>query len=717
MKKNIKNIILCGLIVISIVMICLTFNHAKNNLQSSDKITNSTFDREIKDIGGAKGQLDDEIEDGTIGKGGIGKGQIDEDDVPDEVKEKFPINDNDEITDKEFKADGGFGGAGQDVLQSKIKLTTSYIVFIGAWCLILSLSLTYLLMGNFGNKKVFVNSNKTIIYVLLNIIITGVLTFGLTYLGNNYFLNNEVTNSNVEYSSTDDLHIDMDNWSYDDANNVYYQIGLVYASNPVEVLYESLGIYVPGDYMDCDATSNGKYTCSLNTENKVGNYTSKTAPIVMPMNTAGYSAQAAPVSYSYSGLSDYLNAGFIYVYSGCRGRNNGEDYAGGAPWAVTDFKAAIRYLRYNAESLPGDTDSLFVFGMSGGGAQSTLVGTTGDSDLYTPYLQSIEAIMTDDEGNEISDAVTGIMAWCPITSLDYANEAYEWNMGQYMTTATRSDSTWTSALSDDMAKAYTDYINALKLIDEDGNVLTLDSSENGVYTSGSYYNYLLDVIETSLNNYLSDNYSSTSKMQSYIDSLNTDEQWITFDSSNNTVTISSIEAFVTHCKKTTKDVGAFDDLNRSQGENAVFGNEVDDSLHFDYTMASLLKENASKYSLYSDYDSKYIDEYNNDLDNVDALGNSSQYRQNMYNPMYYLTDYYDGYETSNVAKYWRIRTGITQGDTALTVETNLALALNQYKTVESVDFATVWNQGHTTAERTGDSTTNFINWVNECMTN
>jgi hypothetical protein len=39
--------------------------------------------------------------------------------------------------------------------------------------------------------------------------------------------------------------------------------------------------------------------------------------------------------------------------------------------------------------------------------------------------------MTDDNGNTISDSVTGTMAWCPITSLDYANEAYEWNMGQY----------------------------------------------------------------------------------------------------------------------------------------------------------------------------------------------------------------------------------------------------------------------------------------------
>jgi len=30
-----------------------------------------------------------------------------------------------------------------------------------------------------------------------------------------------------------------------------------------------------------------------------------------------------------------------------------------------------------------------------------------------------------------------------------------------------------------------------------------------------------------------------------------------------------------------------------------------------------------------------------------------------------------------------------------------------------VDFATVWGQGHTMAERTGDGAANFIAWVKE----
>ena len=85
----------------------------------------------------------------------------------------------------------------------------------------------------------------------------------------------------------------------------------------------------------------------------------------------------------------------------------------------------------------------------------------------------------------------------------------------------------------------------------------------------------------------------------------------------------------------------------------------------------------------------------------------------MYNPMYYIEDYYEGYQSSNVAPYWRIRTGINQGDTALTTEMNLALALQAYGA--DVDFETVWAQAHVEAERTGSSTDNFIAWVSECL--
>ena len=104
-----------------------------------------------------------------------------------------------------------------------------------------------------------------------------------------------------------------------------------------------------------------------------------------------------------------------------------------------------------------------------------------------------------------------------------------------------------------------------------------------------------------------------------------------------------------------------------------------------------------------------------DLAKQDALGNTVDVRVNMYNPMYYLCAAYEGYQTADPAVYWRIRTGITQGDTALCTEIDLALAAEAYAERTQVDFETVWGQGHTMAERTGSSTENYIAWVHECM--
>lgn len=600
-------------------------------------------------------------------------------------------------------------------------------------------------------------------------------------------------------SKGSNLDFNMSKWNYDETNNIYYQIGVEYASKIEAKDYETLGIYVPGEYLDCSKNSDGTYKCEINEKGIRKDYNSKTAPIIFPVDTPGYSAQKAPTEYNYNSIKDYVEAGYIYVIAGMRGRSSmmgtsdsAESYSGGAPYGITDLKAAVRYVRYNSDVLPGNTESIFSYGMSGGGAQSALLGATGDSELYTPYLKSIGAAMKDKNGKTISDVIAGSMDWCPITSLDIADEAYEWNMGQYFNTDSRSDDKFTSELSDDMAVEFAKFINELKLKDSDGNVLTLEESSDGIYNSGSYYDYIKKEIETSLNNFLSDttfpytyteskvqvgntaesedfgrnfggdfsgetpsgdkpikgmdgnmsskdsngdkefkqgefgngtignNSSSNSgktyqTAQEYIDSLNENGKWITYDSKANTAKITSIKDFVVNSKNATKTVGAFDSVAATQGENNLFGNGQNESKHFDSFEAKLLKENESKYSKYSDWNSSYIKSFDTDLSYKDKLGVNMQTRVNMYNPMYYLSNYYDGYNKSTVAKYWRIRTGINQTDTALTTEINLKLALENNENVESVDFATVWGQPHTTAERTGTSTENFINWVNECV--
>ena len=131
-------------------------------------------------------------------------------------------------------------------------------------------------------------------------------------------------------------------------------------------------------------------------------------------------------------------------------------------------------------------------------------------------------------------------------------------------------------------------------------------------------------------------------------------------------------------------------------------------------MAVLLAQNASTYAALSDWDASYPSDYESDRGFVDALGKTSDFRQEIYDPLYFLSDAYEGAGTSKPAAHWRIRSGITQGDTALTTEMNLALAAAASDSVEDVDFEAVWGQGHTMAERTGSSTENFITWVNDC---
>ena len=544
--------------------------------------------------------------------------------------------------------------------------------------------------------------------------------------------------SSQERTAVGQYSLTFDNaaWQYDEANDIYWQVGVVYVANPASLDYETLGIYVPGAYLEATANGDGTYTASVKSDAQVGQFTAATAPYVLPVNTPGYNASQAP-TWLADGIANYTQAGMIYLQPGIRGRDNttdsqGQEVVGGAPWGVTDLKAAIRYVRYNKDVLPGDTDKIVSFGHSGGGAQSAILGASGDSTLYNPYLEALGAAMKDKEGNPISDAPYGTMTWSPITSLDYADAAYEWNLGQFADSNTRAEGTFTQALSQDLAKEYANYINQLGLKHE-GQALTLAESSEGIYTQGPYATYLEGVVNQSLNNFLADTsfpYTSDGAglggstesvtyetAQAYIDSLNAETQWVTYDAAANRAKISSLADFAKYVKTASKSVPAFDALDRSLAENAVFGVADANELHFDQLVARLLKNNQAKYESLTDWNSQYVTDFESDLAKTDSLGKTIAERQDLYNPMFYLTSAYSGYQTSKPAPHWRIRSGLSQGDTALTVETNLALALENQANgaVKSVDFATVWGQGNTTAERTGHASANFIQWVQEIV--
>lgn len=613
------------------------------------------------------------------------------------------------------------------------------------------------------------------------------------------------------------LSLDSAAWQYNADDNIYYQLGVSYCEKPADENYEQLAIFVPGAYFEATDNGDGTFTCMPHDGQAVGDYTATTAPIVMPVNTPGYSAQE-PLS-EYASQTTYTGQGFVYVHAGCRGRDHG------APAGVVDLKAAVRFLRASSANMAGNTDRIFTFGMSGGGAQSAVMGATGNSDLYEPYLEAIGAAKT-------SDAILGSMDWCPITGLDVADEAYEWMMGPTRSGLSEEE----QEISDAMAGAFATYLNEAGIVDESGSMLTLTESDDGIYQAGSYYQRVLQTIETSLNDFLSDtefpydasaagdgmggfggpqggfangdgapdgaeapdgagapdgetstgeegfgpgpngstggarrgaggpafsteadagegeipegdlpsgeqpdgitpdgeapsqgtngdasfeskdNISRTEAAggveisgtyetaSDYIDALNANGEWVSYDEASNTATIESVSAFCVALKQASKSLGAFDQFDRGQGENTLFGVNGK-AAHFDETLADILEDQSSSYAA----------DYAADLQLVDDLDTDMQTRVNMYTPLYYLLPTSEGQGTSEPAKYWRIRSGINQGDTALTTELNLALALQADDRVESVDFAAVWGLGHTMAERTGSSEENFIAWVKECL--
>ena len=404
--------------------------------------------------------------------------------------------------------------------------------------------------------------------------------------------------------------IDMTAWNYNAEDDVYYQLGIQYVANPADTQYETLGLFVPGSYFDARENGDGTYTVTVNKKKSVDGFTAKTAPFVLPIQTPGYAALEAPTAYTHD-VKSYTDAGFVFIYAGARGRDHG------TPAGVTDFKAAIRYVRYNKNLLPGNTERLFTYGMSGGGAQSAILGASGDAPEYEKYLEEIGAVMTE------SDAVMGSMDWCPITNLNVADEAYEWELGSARTNLDEK----TKAISEGLAKSFAAYINSLGLTDENRTPLTLQESSDGLYHAGSYYDYLKETIETSLNNFLSDtkwpynaneqkaalgqnmmlpagwkprgpqgmrNHTPTAEdldgvnrgknpsgtvdlsgtynsASDYIKALNANEEWVIYDEKTNTAKITSVEAFMKNVKQLQKSVGAFDDLQTSQPENTLFG--------------------------------------------------------------------------------------------------------------------------------------------------
>ncbi len=583
-------------------------------------------------------------------------------------------------------------------------------------------------------------------------------------------------NPEVDLKEFEKLTLDTKAWKYDKENDVYYQLGVRYCLNPVSDSYGTLAIFVPGAYLAEDAEGK-KGELVIKKDAKVGEFTPATAPVLMPINPGNLGPQASPTTYSYTGLANYLKSGCVYVYAGFRGRSSGfesgssEVYSGGAPWQVVDLKAAVRFLRYNAKELPCDVSRVFIFGFSGGGGLSALMGCSGNSKLYDPYLEKVGAATHDAEGKTLSDAIFGSAMWCPVTSFDTADASYEWMMGQYSDEGTRAEGTWTKLFANDLARDYATYINEMDLRDADDQVLVLDETSGDLFADGSYYAYMLERIQESAAQFFSStqfpytytpqhlvdaNFPGDPNLQSlgagksdveavtgdasaqaagvssaanknegktnvesvvydteddYVDDLNADSQWLTYNQTRATVRISSISEFVRHQKSAAKSVGAFDAPDRSTVDHQLFGLDEVSSLHFSKMMCDRIAASHTSYATGTGWNEAYVKEWAEDLKQEDTLKSNMMTRMNMVNPLYFLSGHYEGFATANVAPHWRINSGLFQTDTSFCTEMNLALALQHYEGVSDVALNPIWGQGHVLAEASGTVEENLLAWI------
>lgn len=532
-------------------------------------------------------------------------------------------------------------------------------------------------------------------------------------------------NADTEQSATDALEddtpkfndkIDMSKWVKHKKHHVYYQLGIPYCSTPADENIEKLAIFVPAKFMKCQRSrKTGLYKCEPRPDEFIGRYTVENAPIVIPVETPEYAAM--PALTKYKDVQKFTKAGLIYVHAGCRGIEHA------APACVTDIKAAIRFLRHNKTSLPANTDNIYVFGVGEGGGQSAILGASGDSPLYQPYLQEIGAL------NFGSDAVRGVMAWSPLINVETANEAYEWNMGYTRKGLTQNQ----HELSNRMARAYVDYINNSGFRDEDNNPLLLQYSQRGIYQSGTYYDYVKRVIEDAVSEFLDktdfpytppreeykfgqfssgeikikgeiDPQGTFLTRRQYLKYLNSRRKWIGYDFMQSKTVIRSVDDFIQSFKPATKEIGAFDAINRQQIENRLFRTDDGQNRHFDELTMKILHGHPKE------------KEFMDDFIATDRLGITVAQRRNMYSPLYYLLPSSQGFHSSKVAQFWRIRSGINRTETALTTEINLFLAAKRYPGVKDADFKAIWAEGQVIADEAGTTPEDaFLAWLDETI--
>lgn len=413
-------------------------------------------------------------------------------------------------------------------------------------------------------------------------------------------------------------------------------------------------------------------------------YSLKTAPIFIPNTVGGYMPGPADTPgldrHGHpNSIFEALKHGYVVASAGVRGRTSGKvsteffegtkaDFTGNntgrmvgrAPALIVDMKAAIRYLRFNKERIPGDTEKIITNGTSAGGALSAIAGASGNSTDYEPYLEVIGAAKERDD-------ILAASCYCPIHNLEHADMAYEWQFcGQnhfYRTKHKKTDHGIERVpfdgemtgkqieLSKELKKLFPDYLNSLQLTALDGEKLVLDAEGNG-----SFKEYVCKQILRSAQKEL-DAHDTANRLGWLAVPGSRIEEQSALRIENGRVCFVDWDKYIEKITR-MKATPAFDALDLKGPENEEFGTETMDGRHF--------TEFAKNHS-----------EAGGEIADEKVI--------RLLNPVEYVGK-------ADTAKYWRIRHGAFDRDTSLAIPTILAVLL-QNKGFD-VDFFLPWGLPH-----------------------
>ena len=408
--------------------------------------------------------------------------------------------------------------------------------------------------------------------------------------------------------------------------------GLPYVERPLSGETHRLNLYVPEPYFH---------------GGQIEGFTAETAPFFMPNSVGGYmpgeveSPGTGRQGRPKNTLFEALRRGCVVVSPAVRGRTSQDGqgrYIGKAPACIVDLKAAVRWLRHNRGRFPGDSERIITNGTSAGGALSALLGATGNHVDYEPYLRTLGAV-------EERDDVFAASCYCPITALDHADMAQEWQfcgIDEYTSCARDLP---TGGLTEkqrhcarELKEAFPAYINSLELKGPDGAPLTLDDTGNGTfrdYAAG----FVLDSAQRELDRAV--------ELFAF--------PWVKVEGGRATTLDFTGQA--EHAGR-VKPAPGFDRLDLSSPENELFGTETVNARHF------------TSYGLAHS-------EVNGTMAETAVI--------RMMDPLAYL-----GEPGSTAARHWRIRHGTR--DSSLGIQVLLEAKLRNMG--HDVDFFMPWEVTH-----------------------